>query len=125
MGEKAFTVRPRIEVDLTQQDIDDIMATALEGGIGHWCCPAEIVGDHLGKYAGDQISRGGSLVLYDAESSDKWELTLEKFLDGVKMYFEDGCHVRVEDSRIDPGDIDANDADCIIQFALFGEVRFG
>lgn len=26
---------------------------------------------------------------------------------------------------IDPGDIDANDADCIVQFAVFGEVIFG
>ena len=33
MSEKKFTVRAQIEVNLTQQDIDDIMVTALEGGI--------------------------------------------------------------------------------------------
>ena len=125
MSEKKFTVRPQIEVNLTQQDIDDIMVTALEGGINCWCQEAKVVGEYLGEYASDQISRGGSLILYDAESNDKWELTLEKFLNGVKLYFEQGCHVQVEDNAIDAGDIDANDADCIIQFALFGEVVFG
>lgn len=125
MNDKKFTVQPQIEVILTQQDIDDIMSTALEGGITAWCNQIEVVGEQLGRCASEQISKGGSLILYDLESSDKWELTLEKFLNGVKLYFEDGCHVHVNDGSIDPGDIDANDADCIIQFALFGEVVFG
>ncbi|MCI9505752.1 MAG: hypothetical protein HFF62_04060 [Oscillospiraceae bacterium] len=124
-SEKKFTIRPQIEVSMTQQDIDDIMVTALEGGINYWCRKAKVVGEYLGECASEQISRGGTLVLYDAESSDKWELTLEKFLNGVKMYFEQGCHVQVEDNAIDAGDIDAGDADCIIQFALFGKEVFG
>lgn len=122
---RKFDIVAEIKVNLTQQDIDDIMVTALEGGINYWCRKAEVVGEYLGKCASDQISRGGSLILHDAESSDKWELTLEKFLEGVKRYFEDGCHVQVDDGCIDTGDIDAGDADCIVQFALFGEVQFG
>lgn len=125
MSEKTFTVRPKIEVNLTRQDIDDIMVTALEGGISYWCRRAEAVGGYLGERASDQISRGGSLILYDAEGSDKWELTLAKFLNGVKLYLENSCHVRVEDNSIDACDIDAADADCIIQFAIFEEVIFG
>ena len=126
MSEKMFTVRPEIEVNLTQQDIDDIMVSALEGGINYWCREAEVVEEkRCGDWGHVQIARGGSLILHDAESSDKWELTLEKFLNGVKLYFEDGCHVNVEDNRIDTGDMDANDADCIIQLAIFGEVVFG
>lgn len=122
---RRFDILAEIRVSLTQQDIDDIMATALEGGINYWCRKAEVVGEYLGEYASEQISRGGSLTLYDAESSDKWELTLEKFLNGVKLYFEQGCHVQVEDNSIDAGDVDANDADCIVQFALFEKVVFG
>lgn len=125
MSERKFTVRPQIEVNLTQQDIDDIMVAALDGGINYWCRKAEVAGKYLGEYASDQISRGGVLILHDAESSDKWELTLEKFLNGVKLYFEQGCHVQVEDNCIDTCDIDADAADCIVQFALFGEVVFG
>jgi len=123
--EKTFKVRPEIEVELTQQDIDDIMCAALEGGICYWCGAAEVVGDCLGEYASEQISRGGSLLLHDAESADAWELNREKFLNGVKLYFEQGCHVQVEDNRIDTCDIDAADTDCIVQFALFGEAVFG
>ena len=125
MEREKFTVRPQIEVNLTRRSIDDIMGTALDGGITCWCRGVKVVGEYLGRYASDQISRGGSLILYDAESSDEWELTLEKFLNGVKLYFEDGCHVRVEDGCIDASDMDSVDADCIIQFALFGEMRFG
>lgn len=124
--EKVFTVRPEIEVRLTQQDIDDIMVAALEGGINYWCREAEVVEEkRCGDWGHEQIARGGALILHDAESSDKWELTLEKFLNGVKLYFELGCHVVVEDNAIDAGDIDANDADCIVQLALFGEVVYG
>lgn len=125
MNEKKYTVRPEVEVNLSQQDIDDIMAVAMEGGICYWCRKAEVVGEYLGEYASDQISRGGALILHDAESAQTWELTLEKFLNGVKLYFEQGCHVNVEDNAIDTCDIDANDADCIIQFAVLGEVVFG
>lgn len=125
MNEKKYTVRPQIDVNLSQQDIDDIMAVALDGGICYWCRKAEVVGECLGEYASDQISRGGALILHDAESAQTWELTLEKFLKSVKLYFEQGCHVNVEDNAIDTCDIDANDADCIIQFAVFGEVVFG
>lgn len=125
MNEKKYTVRPEIEVNLSQQDIDDIMAVALDGDICYWCRKAEVVGEYLGEYASDQISRGGALILHDAESAQTWELTLEKFLKGVKLYFEQGCHVQVEDNAIDTCDIDANDADCIVQFSVFGEVMFG
>ena len=125
MSEKKFTVRPQIEVSLTQQDIDDIMVAALEGGINYWCRKAEVVGEYLGEAASDQISRGGILILHDAESAQTWKLTLGKFLNGVKLYFEQGCHVQVEDNAIDTCDIDAGDADCIIQLAIFEEVVFG
>lgn len=122
---KTFKVRPEIEVALTVEDIDDIMCAALEGGICYWCGRAEVVGDYLGEYASEQIARGGSLLLHDAESADTWELNREKFLNGVKLYFEQGCHVQVEDNLIDTCDIDGNDADCILQLAIFGEVVFG
>lgn len=125
MSKKKFTVRPEIVVNLTEQDIDDIMCAALEGGICYWCSKAEVIGDYLGEYAHEQISRGGALRLHDCESEQVYELTLENFLKGVKLYFEQGCHVQVEDNTIDTCDIDANDADCIVQFALFGEVVYG
>lgn len=122
---KKFPVHAEIVVSLTMQDIDDIMCAALEGGINYWCCKAEVVGEYLGEYGSEQIARGGTLRLHDSEEDKVYELTLEKFLNGVKLYFEDGCHVSIEDNAIDTCDLDANDADCIIQFGLFGEVVYG
>lgn len=122
--QKTFELQVNIDLKLTQQDIDDIMASALEGGITYWCRRAEVVGEYLGEYASDQISRGGVLKLLDAESSDVWELTREKFLEGVKKYVEhDTCSV--DGGRIDTCEIDGDAADCIVQYALFGEVVFG
>lgn len=122
-----YTIQPQIEVNITSQDIDDIMVCALEGGINYWCRKAKVNGKYLGEYASDQISRGGTLTLYDAESSDKWELTLGKFLNGMKLAIEQGfgAWVNPADGSIDVGDIDTDAADAIVQLALFGEVVFG
>ena len=122
-----YTIQPVIEVNITSQDIDDIMVCALEGGINYWCRQAKVVGKYLGRYASDQISCGGTLKLYDAESSDVWELTLDKFLNGMKLAIEQGIGLSVNpsDGSIDTCEIDADAADAIVQLALFGEVVFG
>lgn len=125
MAPKTHKITVNVEVTLTPQDIDDIMVAALEGGINYWCRKAEVVGKYMGEYASDQISRGGALNLHDAEENKIYELTLEKFLKGVKLYLEEGNHVLVEDGRLDTGDIDGAAADCIVQFALFDEVIYG
>ena len=112
-------------VSLSVEDIDNIMTTALVGGINYWCGAAEVVGDCIGKYASEQIARGGTLVLHDAESNDKWELNREKLLKGFKRWFDDDGAQFAPNGQIDWTSFDANDADCIIQYALFGEIVFG
>ncbi len=127
-NQKTYTIRPEIEAKLTGQDIDDIMVCALEGGITGWCCEAEVVGEYIGEYASDQISRGGKLILHDAESDDKWELNLEKVLNGVKLWLQNGDdqhHALQKDGTIDCCNIDGEMAGLIIQYALFGKVVFG
>lgn len=75
-----FKVKTEPEINVTQEDVDDIVATALEGGINYWCRKAEVVGDYLGEYASEQISRGGTLKLYDSEEDEVYELTRDKRL---------------------------------------------
>ena len=125
--DRKFGIVAEIKVSLTQEDVDNIMVSALEGGINYWCRKVKVNGKYLGEYASDQISRGGMLTLYDAESSDKWELTLNKFLNGMKLAIEQGfgAWVKPADGSIDVGNIDADVADAIVQLALFGEVVFG
>ena len=69
--QKTFDVRVSMEVKLTQQDVDDIICTALEGGITYWADKAVVVGEYLGEYASEQISRGGKLRIRTMEPFDK------------------------------------------------------
>lgn len=127
MSDWPKVVEVKYDVIVTMQDVDDIMSTALEGGINYWCKRAEVVGGYLGEYASDQISRGGTLILHDSEGEDKYELTLDKLLKGIQMYVANpnAPYKIVYSSELDTCQVDATVADMIIQFALFGVIVYG
>lgn len=125
---KTYEIELTMKIAITQEDIDDIVTTAFEGGITYWCCKAEVVGDYLGEYASEQISRGGTLKLYDAEDDAVYELTLEKLLNGIAKAYSDNWHYEdgwCDGKKIDTCQVDANVADTIIQLSLFDEVIYG
>lgn len=126
---QSYKVSVNREVSLTNQDIDDIMCAALEGGINYWCASAEIrEEDYLGEYAHEQISRGGSLSLYDAEDDMTYTLTLDDFLRGFALACKNGYGDTGEwiiDNKVDACNIDAEAADIIVQYALFGDIVYG
>ncbi len=121
-----YKLSASVTFKVLDEDIDDIMCAALEGGINYWCNRVEVVGEkYFGKYASEQISRGGELLLYDCESDAVYTLTLDKFLHGLAAYVS-GCYdIAVDSGRIDPGQIDAEGADRIIQYAIFDGVIYG
>ena len=128
MENNAFFVNITKSVKVTAEDIDDIMCSALEGGINYWCCKAEVVGDYLGEYPSVQISRGGTLKLHDAEEDEVYELTLEKFLNGIELAIQHNYFAEYgwcNGNELDTCQVDAEVADCIIQLALFDDVIFG
>lgn len=112
---------------VSDEDIDDIMSAALDGGITYWCGRAKVVGEYLGEYASEQISRGGVLKLYDIEEPKAvYELTLDKFLVGLRLWIENERAFQLtEAGRLDVGQIDAAAADTIIQYALFCDIVYG
>ena len=123
-----FTVEFKMDLTVTGEDIDDIMCTALEGGITYWCASVEVIESKEGIYAHEQIRRGGKLKLYDAESDDTWILTRDMLLEGIKRWAEfggDPCNAICGNGTLDTCEIDADVADQIVQYALFGEVVFG
>lgn len=64
------------------------------------------------------LESGGKLTVYDREDDKDHELTMEKLLNGWKKY--------VEDYNADDFDeYDGVSADCIMQYAIFGEVIYG
>jgi len=123
-----FEVQINTELTVTQEDIDDIMCTALEGGITYWCSKAKVVGEYLGEYGHEQIARGGRLLLYDMVEDNEYEMTREDILKGIKMAVEHGYYNTYEwcDGRhLDTCNVDANVADVIVQLALFEDVVYG
>ena len=129
MSEKTFEVHAELTIRLTTEDVDNIMVSALEGGINYWCSKAEVVEERrCADWGHEQIARGGALILHDAESDDKWALNIENFTQGFRLWLENGDDrygAVGGDGTVDAGEIDGEMADLIIQYALFGEVVFG
>ena len=124
---ETYNIEINKKYEVTSQDIDDIMATALDS-ISYWCRKAKVVGEYLGEYASDQISRGGSLILYDAESNDCWELNLENLLHGIEKAIEDNWfddYGSYDNGVLYTTEIDGEVADVIVQLALFDDIVFG
>lgn len=134
-NEKLEVVKVALEIVLTQEDIDDIMCGALEGGINYWCDEAKVMGGYLGEYGSEQIARGGKLRLhlpepFDKDDTEYYELDLEKFKKGVELWAITpvGCNCLEQIDgkiRFDTCNADAIVRDAIIQYALFGDVIFG
>ena len=111
-------------IELSDQDIDDLMVTALEGGINYWVRSIkDIVPDGVKyEYRSDLITKGGSLEITDDEMGDTNILNLENFLEGVQKACE---HFGFNSGEELMDFHDAITADCIIQFALYKEITFG
>ena len=128
MENNEFLISIAKEVKVTAEDIDDIMCSALEGGINYWCCKAEVVGEYLGEYGSEQISRGGVLKLHDCEEDEVYELTRERLLDGIRLAVEGNYYAEYgwcDGMTLDTCNVDASVADTIIQLALFEDVIYG
>lgn len=121
---KGFEVTASQNIFLRVQDIDDIMVCAIEGGINYWADAADVIEmNRVAEWGHEQIARNGSLLIHDFHDDETYELTLEKFLTGFKLWFESGrdsCGA-VSAHEVDCCLIDGEAADCIIQYALFGD----
>ena len=116
------------KVIVSQEDIDDILCTAFEGGITYWCDRARVDGDYRGTYASEQVSRGGGVFLHDFEENEEIYLNMDNFLIGLHKYLETDSKILVYSDGslvIDTCQVDADVADQIVQFAIFGEVIYG
>lgn len=122
------------KIDITVQEMDDIISTALEGGITYWCCEAyPLALKHTNKWpegvewASQCLSRGYDIVLVDAEEDDEngipveYILTLDDMIRGIQMF----CEIHGKHYNILRDDYDASDADCMVQYALFGDLVYG
>lgn len=112
-------------VEVFGRDIDDILDTAM-AGCTHWCDHVDPIGPYLGKYASEQVSRGGRLIFTLMDEDRSVELDRDKFLCGLRQWLQsiDDMDMATCGRRIDPGQIDSDAADMILQYALFGELVY-
>lgn len=136
-----------IKKELREKDIKDILTTALEGGIGYWAeldCtdPAWVAArETCGKkmderpcwcdVAFEVLDNGDAIRFIDAEAEDDnnpaedevFLLTMDGLLKGCQLWEERFKKDLVK--AINECDYDANDADLIVQWGVFGEIVFG
>ena len=135
MGEKTFTVTATTEFKLTEEDIEDIVITALNGGIGYWACLdntqpefADQGDECTDAWTAKILLNGGKVSLIDEEDDETvYTLTLEKLLNGIKKFVEDGmdAYGAFCPNHVDLCNIDTDVADSIVQLGIFDELVFG
>lgn len=114
------------QVHVTPEDIDNILNCAFEGVTSDWCARVEPVEGFYGNDVSEQISRGGTLRLYDMESDKVYTLTLAKMLRGIRLWIENAIDSEgvVDEGRLDCCCVDAVVADAMLQYALFDELVY-
>lgn len=116
----------QVPIQFTENDIDNIIVTAIEGGCKNWM---GLIKDEnykdkpkdepLSQWTTKLLLEGKTIHLYDVEDrEEKFELTLEKLIKGIQL----NCVNRPDYS--DKDNWDADDCDCIMQYALFGEIVY-
>ena len=110
--------------EITPEEVADLMACALEGGINYWCMKAKVTQQPIEdwEFASDIIGLTNGILTITDDLGEKQELNKEKFLKGVEKTMEHYNYGTVEELM---DNHDAEVADVIIQFALFDKIIYG
>ncbi len=133
----------KLEVSIDHQFIEDVLVTALEGGSNFWIDSIKI--NHPGGakpkniptsiWAAQALINGGTIQVYPSgtkEETCSLNTYMEKamLVNGIKMWAGTNP-IDMEIIKTDgiftigADNIDADDADTIMQYALFGKLVFG
>ena len=135
-------INMNVSIDITDEFVEDVIVTMFEGGSTYWIDHVECdiqnkpKGMPVSEWITKQLLADKEIKIIDNEFGDEVVLTIDKFIIGlgewVKEYpervsfesiFVNETHERL--LMIDAGNIDANEADLILQFAVFNGVVFG
>jgi hypothetical protein len=118
----------KVVKDITETDVESVIVGGFEGGIGHW---ASLTRDEhwndkpqdepASTWATKLILEGKDVLLYETADDDSTtrKLNLSNLIKGIEINSRERPH----DSDLEMGD--AITYDCIIQYALFGELVYG
>lgn len=118
-----------IGTEITESDIENIIVSSLEGGSNYWMgldnshpeFKDKPKGEPLSTWTTKLIIDGKAIYFYDIEDPEEkpLELTLQKMLNGIAQ------NAKERPFASNKNEWDACDADCIIQYALFGGLVYG
>lgn len=135
-------------VKITEEELSDLIGDALDSS-DYWIGKIRAVEkdkEEAKKYTtwSECIIHNLKIMVLDNESDEAYELSKTAFLEGIGKYIlaygEDLCTTEEEsicmrkdkpaeimktDYVLDTGNIDANIADSMLQFGLFGELVYG
>lgn len=119
----------QITKEFTDEEMEDIVVTALEGGIGYWACLDNATEDFkdqpkdtpVSEWCWQLLKDGKTLHFFDAGYPEDGEyfLDLSSLLDGIGKAIVNGNWDGDMDS------LDALVADAIIQYAIFDDIIYG
>ena len=114
-------------IKVTEKNIEDIMVTTIEGGINYWCERIKFketrpAGEPASTWAAKQLIKGNAVKIRDEDGEH--DLTITKLIDGLLKFSQRVKCFDVYEGEIDPSNTDASDADAIIQYALFCELKY-
>lgn len=138
----------KIHIKITEEELSDLIGDALDSS-DYWIGKIRAVEkdkEEAKKYTtwSECIIHNLKIMVLDNESDEAYELSKTAFLEGIGKYIlaygEDLCIAEEEsicmrkdkpaeimktDHVLDTGNIDANIADSMLQFGLFGELVYG
>lgn len=102
-----------VTVQIDHQLLLDLMTTAVEGGINYWAAVIDLTRDPDLNVLKFKVTDLEDEKIYSVDSID--------MLHALQALIK-ACPWR---ARILDGDYDAEDADCVVQFACFGDLVYG
>lgn len=124
-------IKACIPFEYSEEDLKDILITALEGGIGYWACLCND-GDEFkdqpkdmptSEWCWELLKQGKPIEFIDEEEEDENINSVVIYLDNIYDGIRDAIENRVWDGDMDS--LDALVADAIIQYAHFGDIVYG
>lgn len=121
----SLTITPTFTVE--ERTLADLLITAFEGGSNFWVSGATPLGVQTAVrpwYSDPEIWKAPALSIYltDAETGERYELTLEGARKGLVLMAEK--HPRHWKDLVSDN-MDAETADVWLQLSVFGEIVFG
>lgn len=121
----------KVEYEITQEDLEDLFVTALEGGINGWCYQVKLKWHREEGYLSHRIAaaimsgENFEVHFYDSETQEIYKISsAAQVQEGLEKFFAWSSYPAHLLLGEDANCLDADQADAAIQFILFGKIEF-